>query len=66
MIRALLALALATFSAASWPQEYPARPVKIIVPYGVGGSADVYARFLGAKSRIKSKGFFGMSVSFTV
>jgi tripartite-type tricarboxylate transporter receptor subunit TctC len=23
--------------------------VKIIVPYGVGGSADVYARFLGAK-----------------
>src|SRR6185436_5515271 len=30
-------------------QPYPARSVKIIVPFGVGGSADVYARFLGAK-----------------
>ena len=37
------------FSVASWSQAYPSRPVKIIVPYGVGGSADVYARFLGAK-----------------
>jgi tripartite-type tricarboxylate transporter receptor subunit TctC len=30
-------------------QPYPSRSVKIIVPFGVGGSADVYARFLGAK-----------------
>jgi tripartite-type tricarboxylate transporter receptor subunit TctC len=49
MVRALLALVLASFSVASWSQAYPSRPVKIIVPYGVGGSADVYARFLGAK-----------------
>src|SRR3989440_443924 len=27
----------------------PTRAVKIVVPYGVGGSADVYARLLGAK-----------------
>jgi len=30
-------------------QAYPARTVKIIVPYGAGGPADIYARFIGAK-----------------
>jgi tripartite-type tricarboxylate transporter receptor subunit TctC len=49
MVRAVVALVLATFSFASWSQTFPSRPVKIIVPYGVGGSADVYARYLGAK-----------------
>jgi tripartite-type tricarboxylate transporter receptor subunit TctC len=45
----LLGLLLVSFSVASWSQAFPSRPVKIIVPYGVGGSADVYARYLGAK-----------------
>ena len=49
MVRAVIALALLAFSASSWSQAYPSRPIKIIVPYGVGGSADVYARYLGAK-----------------
>ena len=49
MVRAVFALALLAFSACSWSQSYPARPVKIVVPYGAGGSADVYARYLGAK-----------------
>jgi len=49
MVRAVFALALLSFSVASWSQSYPTRPVKIVVPYGVGGSADVYARYLGAK-----------------
>jgi tripartite-type tricarboxylate transporter receptor subunit TctC len=49
MHRAVMALAAAAFSAAAWSQSYPSKPVKIIVPYGVGGSADVYARYLGAK-----------------
>ena len=52
MIRAALALLVLLVllaGSAAWAQGYPSRPVKIIVPYGVGGSADVYARFLGAK-----------------
>jgi tripartite-type tricarboxylate transporter receptor subunit TctC len=28
-------------------EDYPARTVKIIVPFGAGGPADLYARFLG-------------------
>src|SRR5690348_4936794 len=49
MLRGVLALALAVASFASAAQNYPTRPVKIVVPYGVGGSADVFGRFLAAK-----------------
>ncbi len=45
---AVAALALA----ASFPvaaQTYPSHTVKIIVPYGVGGPADIYGRFLASK-----------------
>ncbi|MFL5152778.1 MAG: tripartite tricarboxylate transporter substrate binding protein [Microvirga sp.] len=40
-------MALAGLLAPAAAQEYPARPVKIIVPFGAGGPADIYARFLG-------------------
>jgi tripartite-type tricarboxylate transporter receptor subunit TctC len=49
MIRGVLGILLALASVASWAQSYPSRAVKIIVPYGVGGPADIYARFIGAK-----------------
>jgi tripartite-type tricarboxylate transporter receptor subunit TctC len=38
-----IALPLAARAQAPWPQ----RPVRIVVPFGLGGSADVAARFLG-------------------
>ncbi|HEX6266836.1 MAG TPA: tripartite tricarboxylate transporter substrate binding protein [Burkholderiales bacterium] len=49
MVRALAALLLLSFGVSAWSQSYPSRPVKIVVPYGVGGPADIYARFIAAR-----------------
>ncbi len=49
MLRAVLALAFLLASCPAFPQAYPARAIKIVVPFGVGGPADIYARFIGAK-----------------
>jgi tripartite-type tricarboxylate transporter receptor subunit TctC len=46
---AIAALAAACMSVSLHAQDYPARAVKIVVPFAVGGPADIYARFLGAK-----------------
>jgi tripartite-type tricarboxylate transporter receptor subunit TctC len=40
---------LALSCGSGWAQDYPTRPVKIIVPFAAGGPADVYARFLGQR-----------------
>ncbi|HTQ00680.1 MAG TPA: tripartite tricarboxylate transporter substrate binding protein [Casimicrobiaceae bacterium] len=48
MLRFVAAMAAACALGSSFAQDYPARPVKIIVPFAVGGPADVYARYLGA------------------
>lgn len=49
MIRALALLAFAMFAAAGLAQDYPARPVHLVVPYTPGTGADILARLLGPK-----------------
>ena len=46
---ALPILLLASFAAPLCAQTWPARPVRLIVPYPPGGASDLHARYLAAK-----------------
>jgi tripartite-type tricarboxylate transporter receptor subunit TctC len=48
-MRALLAAAALCISSAAFTQDYPSRPVHLIVPYTPGTGADILARLIGPK-----------------
>jgi tripartite-type tricarboxylate transporter receptor subunit TctC len=47
-MKTLLA-ALLMLAATAWAQDYPAKPVRVIVPYVAAGNADIWARTLSQK-----------------
>jgi tripartite-type tricarboxylate transporter receptor subunit TctC len=49
LLAPLAVLALTAATGAAQAQDYPQRPVRIIVPFAAGGSADVFGRFVAQR-----------------
>src|ERR1700741_2488397 len=71
LLAAALIAVLATQAAPAWAQDYPTRPITLIVPYAAGGGNDLMARTaaekmsktLGHQIVIENKGGAGGSIA---
>ena len=50
-LRAMLLAAATIACAGAHAQAYPAKPIRVVVPFGVGGPADIFARYLGQQAQ---------------
>ena len=49
MMRFLSVAVALTVSCAAWAQNYPSKPLRIVVPFGAGGVADLTVRTVAQK-----------------
>ena len=48
-MRPLLALLASVFLSPAFAQQYPSKPIRVVVPYAAGGTSDILARQIGPK-----------------
>ena len=53
--RFAIAFAALCVAGAAWAQDYPSKPIRVIVPYSAGGGADILARLVGQELSARLK-----------